>query len=124
MISLGLITAFCTLPIYWQRNDKWIQWAELSTETLQAIAPLAATVPENRAVLLRDDRTTRINLVSAFGSLIETAVRLQTGRNLQIWIEPPPRHWQQSGLVRPETRHIAVQLMVSDGRVVGGARGP
>jgi hypothetical protein len=46
--------------------------------------------PRDIIVVVRDDRRTRRNLDSAFGTLFEQAVRLTTGKDVTVRMDPPP----------------------------------
>jgi len=45
-------------------------------------------LPDEATIVVSDDRSTKINVASAFGTLLNDAVLLTTGRRLNMWIEP------------------------------------
>ena len=61
---------------------------------------------------------------SAFGTLIETAVQVHTGRHLTVWIDPPPVNWELAGLVPPQESEIAARFALRDGALTRIAAGP
>ncbi len=118
MVAVGVLVTVLTVPIHWSRNDKWVKWAELSTHVLDEIASVAASLPPGAVVQIDDDRGVRTNLDSTFGTLIETAVRVRTGLNLDVWIQPPPVAWQLAGFVPPDAGDVAVRFALRDGVLV------
>jgi hypothetical protein len=67
-------------------------------------------------VVLHDAVGIRYNIENAFGTLIQDAVRLRTGRPARVWVDPPLEGWQGAGLVPPEGP--TVHLWLRDGRLV------
>ena len=106
----ALIVSLILVPIHWARNDKWVEWAQLSTHVLNEVAPVASALPPGKVVQIDDERGARMNLDSSFGTLIEPAMLVHTGRARGIWIEPPPVNWQEAGLVRPHPRDIGARF--------------
>jgi hypothetical protein len=87
--ALGaLVFPFLLLPVYWSRNVRWVELAELTTDTVRAIDAEAATIPSGTVIELRDDRSTRANFGAAFAGLTEEASRLHFGLRYRLWIAP------------------------------------
>ena len=124
MLVVTVLVAVLAVPVHWSRNDRWINLAELSTRVLDEIAPVAASLPPDGVLQLDDDRDTRTNLDSAFGTLIETAVLVRTGRRRQVWIEPPVTNWQAAGLVAPDAEDITARFALRDGVLTRTAADP
>ena len=124
IVAVGALVAVLSVPIHWSRNDKWVKWAELSTHVLDEVASVAAFLPPGGVVQIDDDRGVRTNLDSSFGTLIETAVRVRTGLELDVWIQPPPVAWQLAGLVPPDAGDVAVRFVLQDGALVRVAPDP
>ena len=125
MVITGiLIVSLILVPVHWARNDKWADWAILSTHVLKQIGPLAATLPAGSVIQVNDDRDHRINLDASFGTLIETAVTAYTGQYLHIWMEPPPIDWQSAGLVRPHQQDITATFILDSPHLIGPADRP
>ena len=115
MVGAAVLATVLAVPVHWSRNDRWVQWARLSTHVLDEIAPVAAGLPPDRVVWLDDDRSVRTNLDAAFGTLIEEAVRVRTGVTRRVWIEPPVIDWRTAGLVPPDAKDIAARFALRDG---------
>ncbi len=115
MVGAAALLAVLAVPVHWSRNDRWVQWARLSTHVLDEIAPVAARLPPERVVRLDDDRSVRTNLDAAFGTLIEEAVLVRTGMTRRVWIEPPVTASQAAGLVAPDAEDVAARFALRDG---------
>ena len=78
MACVGLIVAlFALIPVYWQRDERWVAPADVSASVLGA---LTADTPSTAGrILLLDDVRTRYGLESAFGTLLPSAVHLFKG---------------------------------------------
>ena len=124
MVGAALLGAVLAVPVHWSRNDRWVQWARLSTHVLDEIAPVAARLPPERVVRLDDDRSVRTNLDAAFGTLIEEAVRVRTGLTRRVWIEPPVTDARVGGLVAPDAADVAARFALRDGVLVRVEAGP
>ena len=117
-VLAGAFALAIAVPIHWARLDEWVDSARLSTRVLDRLAPVVATLPPEGVIRLDDDRGRRINLDAAFGTLVETAVLVRTGRRQPVWIEPPPIDWRLAGLVRPHEEDVAVRFALRDGELV------
>ena len=124
MVGAAALAAVLAVPVHWSRNDRWVQWARLSTHVLDEIAPVAARLPPDRVVRLDDDRSVRTNLDAAFGTLIEEAVRVRTGLTRRVWIEPPVTDARAGGLVAPDAADVAARFALRDGVLVRVEAGP
>ena len=118
MLVAAALVAVLAVPVHWSRNERWVQWADLSTHVLDEIAPVAAALPPERVLVLDDDRTVRTNLDAAFGTLVETAVLVRTGLDRRVWVEPPVTEWRAAGLAPPSTDDVAVRFALRDGALV------
>jgi hypothetical protein len=100
------------------RADRWVALADLSTRTLDGLASLTAGLPPGSQVVVHDGSTTRANLRNAFGTLLEDAYRLKTGRSLRFWIDPPLPALVAGGVAAPCTTCVDLRLYVhEDGHV-------
>jgi len=110
-LALAAVTVTLLLiPVYWSRNARWIQPARVASTVVAEITPVAALAD---SILLIDDMHTRNNLRGAFGTNIQDALRLMTGKQgLRIWVEPPLDGWELAGLVplTPSERSKTLQL--------------
>ena len=117
-VLAGAFALAIAVPIHWARLDEWVDSARLSTHVLDRLAPVVATLPPDAVIRLDDDRGRRINLDAAFGTLLETAVLVRTGRRQPVWIEPPPVDWRLAGLVPPRDEDVVVRFALRDGELV------
>lgn len=72
------------LPVYWQRNVRWTEIADLSTDTFAVLREMSATRPAVTHVVFHDDPTTRRSFANTYGPLLPEAVRLAAGRDLRV----------------------------------------
>ena len=117
-VLAGAFALAIAVPIHWARLDEWVDSARLSTRVLDRLAPVVATLPPEGVIRLDDDRGRRINLDAAFGTLVETAVLVRTGRRQPVWIEPPPIDWRLAGLVPPREEDVVVRFALRDDDLV------
>jgi hypothetical protein len=117
LIAAILIPLACA-PIYIARNRRYVDLAEFTARTLADMASLTGDLPADTPVVVVDDRSSRANLLSAFGTLLDDAYELQTGRRLRIWVEPAIDDAEESGMSRPCTGCERRRLAVRNGRVV------
>jgi hypothetical protein len=66
------------IPIYRQRNERWVAPAKLSTEVMRSLK-LATISYSSGQLILVDDPTARFGLDSSFGTLFGDAVRVTLG---------------------------------------------
>ena len=76
-----------------------------------------SSLRDNATIVIQDDRRQRVNLGSAFGTLIEEAYTLSAGRRLTLWVEPPPVNADLAGLKAPCLPCADLRLAVVDGRL-------
>jgi hypothetical protein len=87
LTAAAVIIPVLLLPVYWSRNTRWIEIAELSTETFGAIQRVARERPEADRLIFRDDRSSRRSFANAYDQLLPEAVRLAAGRDLRAEID-------------------------------------
>jgi hypothetical protein len=104
--AAAVIVPVLLLPVYWSRNVRWIEIAELSTETFAAIQRVAREHPDADRLIFRDDRRSRRSLANAYDQLLPEAVRLAAGRDLRAEIDT--RQTEPSG---------APRIMLENGRI-------
>src|SRR5207245_1372690 len=76
----AIVLVIAAAPIYRARSRRWVDPAEFSASILRQLERLTAPLPDESSVVLIDERDTRVNLASAFGTLVSDACLLQTGR--------------------------------------------
>lgn len=84
----ALILPFLLLPIYWSRNDRWVELAELTTKTARVIESQGSTIQAGSVIELHDDRSTRANFASAFAGLADEASSVLFNGRFRLWIAP------------------------------------
>jgi hypothetical protein len=104
------------LPVYSARNDRWVEPARLSQRTLLTLAPRLNGLPSDGAIVLEDEPAVEPTFIQAFGVFAGDAIRLETGRPFDAWIDPPPPGWQLSGLRAPST--VLARFELHHGSVV------
>jgi hypothetical protein len=87
LVAAAVIVPLLLLPVYWSRNVRWIEIAELSAETFGAIHRVARERPEADRLIFRDDRSSRRSLANAYDQLLPEAVRLAAGRDIHVDID-------------------------------------
>jgi hypothetical protein len=113
----AIVVSIALLPVYRARNHRWTDLAEFSTSILGQLRTLTASLPDDAHVVVVDDRRTRANLGSAFGVMINDAVRLDTGRRLEIWVDAPQAEAWETRPPRPCADCVALILSVRNGIV-------
>jgi hypothetical protein len=113
-IAVVLVAA---IPIYRARNSRYVEPARLSDRALRTIAAHATAAPAGATIVLRDVTDPMSSFVGAFGTFATNAVRLQSGRDVNVWIDPPPGDWRLAGLQPPGHRDVAVEFAVDRGRI-------
>jgi hypothetical protein len=85
IIAVLVLTAL--IPVYRLRNERWVEIADLSAETMAALAHCSEA--RCQAILLEDDPRTRRNFSSAFGEF-DSGARLFLGRDIPAHIVSGP----------------------------------
>ena len=109
LTAAAVIVPVLLLPVYWSRNTRWVEIAELSTETFEAIQRVARERPDVDRLIFRDDRSSRRSLANAYDQLLPEAVRLAAGREMHAEIDSgqtdrggAPRIALENGRIRVE----------------------
>lgn len=102
----GVVLPLLLLPVYWSRNGRWVELADISAATFAAISADVSSFTPNTVIELRDDRATRASFQNTFGTLYPEAAHLYFDGRHQLWIEPPPP--EHAGMKRPELPTAAV----------------
>jgi hypothetical protein len=109
LTAAAVIIPVLLLPVYWSRNTRWIEVAELSRETFGAIQRVAREHPDSDRLIFRDDRSSRRSLANAYDQLLPEAVRLAAGRDIHAEIDTGqparsdiPRIVLENGRIRVE----------------------
>jgi hypothetical protein len=78
---------FFLIPIYRQRNERWVVPADLSTSVIRTLRMTTAGYSDGRIVAV-DDPSARFGLDSSFGTSFGNAVHLMVGTNWEGVIVP------------------------------------
>jgi hypothetical protein len=108
------------LPVYWMRNERWVELADLGADTFAMVRQVMRETPDVQHLVFEDNRETRCSLLNTYGALLPPAITLAAGRTIPVWLDPPPDDWQGSDLAQPPpagTTRIAT-LQLRDGRLV------
>lgn len=107
LVAAAAILPVLLLPVYWSRNVRWIEIAELSSDTFAVVRRVARERPDADRLLFRDDRTTRRSFANTYDQLLPEAVRLAAGRDIRAELEAPgteggttPRIVLENGRIR------------------------
>jgi hypothetical protein len=100
-LVVAIVLTLAAAPLHWVRTARWVDLAELSSAVLTSLDTAATPLPEGATIVVRDDRTRRANVEAAFGSMLDDAYELKTGRRMNLWIEPPIRDAATAGLKPP-----------------------
>jgi hypothetical protein len=114
----ALVLVVAMTPVYWARTERWSSLAKFSAAILADLAAATRHLPDDAVVVIQDDRTTRVNLDTAIGTLMQDAVVVTTGRRLVIQVEPPLGGADPAGVAAPCDTCVSVRLRVSGGRLV------
>lgn len=104
-------------PVYHLRTRRWVSFANFASSALADLQRLTSAVPDGAHVVIEDDRAQRANMASVFGTLLNDAYRLHTGRQMNLWIEPALDDAPLAGLRPPCSTCVALALKVSDGHL-------
>ena len=112
------------VPIYRSRNGRYVEPARLSERALTTMNPQAVAAAPGAVIFLHDVDDATSNFVGAFGTFASNAVRLRSGHEVTVWIDPPPAGWQLAGLRAPRPEDAAIAFAVERGRIfrVGSGR--
>jgi hypothetical protein len=89
-VAVGLLLPFLLLPVYWSRNHRWVELADLSAATLSYVRERVGRLPDGAVIALADDGTDRASFENAFGALLPEASRLFLDRDMTLQLDPAP----------------------------------
>lgn len=89
LVAVAVVLPVLLLPVYWSRNVRWIEVADLSAETFAIVRRVASERPDVDRLLFRDDRSTRRSFADTYDQLLPDAVRLAAGRDIRAEVETP-----------------------------------
>jgi len=109
LIAAAVIVPVLLLPVYWSRNERWIEIAELSSDTFAAVRQVTRERPDVNVLLFRDDRSTRRSFADAYDELLPNAVRLAAGREIKTDIVAPGEEHREGVVIALRDRKVVVE---------------
>jgi MFS family permease len=117
LLTAAMLILIVLVPLYRQRNGRWVMGAETSRQMVEGLKAWAPDVHSARFLVLHDGSRSRDSLASVFGTLIQDGTRLCTGNDtLRVWLDPPLPGWELSGLEPPVAGIPALHLVWKEGR--------
>jgi hypothetical protein len=109
LVAAAVIVPVLLLPVYWSRNVRWIEIAELSSDTFTVVRRVAHERPDVNLLLFRDDRGSRRSFADTYDQLLPVAVRLASGREMNAEIVPPDRQPTNAVVIALRDRTVVVE---------------
>ncbi|MBI2835442.1 MAG: hypothetical protein HYX76_13545 [Acidobacteria bacterium] len=119
LVGAVIVLLVAAWPAYRARNARWVDLARLSAQATAEIRRVAADLMPERTLVFQDDRSGKVNLDSAFGTLLSDAVALTTGKPFTIWVEPPLLGEEPARGAPPAPETIGARFQLIDGRLCG-----
>jgi hypothetical protein len=98
--AVVLILPVLLIPIYRQRNTRWVELGVLSSNVTPALQEAARISAQDENILIVDDRSTRVSILNTFGSLLPDAVELTSAQRRTVWLVPPEPGAQTTAVPR------------------------
>jgi hypothetical protein len=114
--TAALILPFLLIPIYRQRNVRWVELAVLSSHVTPALQEAARIAARDENILIVDDRSTRVSMLNAFGFLLPDAVELASSQRRTVWLVPAAPGTPQEQTT-PVPRRFESAWALRDGRL-------
>jgi hypothetical protein len=109
LVVAAVIVPVLLLPVYWSRNLRWTEIAELSSDTFAAVRRVVRERPDTNLLLFRDDRSSRRSFADTYDQLLPVAVRLASGRDINAEIVPPDREPANAVIIALRDRKVVVE---------------
>lgn len=109
LVVAAVVLPVLLLPVYWSRNVRWIEIAELSSDTFAAVRRVVREHPDADRLTFRDDRSTRRSFADAYDQLLPNAVRLAAGREIKTDIIAPGAGHAQGVVIALRDRTVVVE---------------
>ena len=116
-IGAGLAIPFLLWPVYHFRNKDLVDATDVSARTVAALQRIAATKGANTVVVLKDDRSRRASIDTAFGTGLQEVVNFAVTPHIAVWMDPPPADADLGG-ISPVPQHADVTLRLQNGELV------
>jgi hypothetical protein len=117
-LTMGLAAVLiAALPIYRDRNGRYVEPARLSERALRTIAPHAAVMSEGSVIVLHDVDDPASNFAGAFGTFASDAVRMRAGHDVTVWIDSPEANGTNTTVPASRRDHVGAEFGVERGRI-------
>lgn len=114
--ALAIVLPLALVPVYWRRNDRWIELGRVSTHVLDTFDGLTRANAQQLEVIIVDDMSARANVTAALGWAVPDAVEFTTGRRPRVSFVPRPADAAVEDQVRVPPEQCIV-LAFRDGRL-------
>lgn len=111
LATAGVLLLVCLVPVYWSRNVRWTELADLSRSAVEALRVRSTDWPPGASIAVYDDVTRRANLRNAWGALVPEMSRVMLDGRWEIVLLDPE-------MSRDRGRPFSVVLRLSNGTLV------
>ena len=124
LVAAAVSLPVLLLPVYWTRNMRWTEIAELSSDTFAVVRRVTQERPDVDRLIFRDDLSTRRSFTATYDQLLPEAVRLAAGRGIRTELESPggpegpPLRGTEGPPLRGMDGETAVLIVLKDGQVL------
>ena len=115
--AMIVVPVLC-VPAYVARNERWTGLSRFSERALDDLAVQAGLLPADGWLVLTDDPGTRVNLQSAFGSMLPDALFIRLHRTVNVQLQSPAGGQPGTG---PCAGCPRIHLALERGRLVAAA---
>jgi hypothetical protein len=118
-ICCGALIAviFFLIPVYRQRNERWVVPADVSTSVIRTLR-LATAGYSGGQIVIEDDPSARFGLDSSFGASFGSAVHLMVGSDWEGLIVPT----MNRAITNPPDRARRLEFALRNGHLAPAAR--
>lgn len=97
--------------MYHFRNKDLVDATDVSARTIAALQDVAVHRGVNTTVVIRDDRSRRASVDTAFGTGLQDAVNVLVSPRMRVWLDPPPADAELGGIQSaPTQRDVTLQF--------------
>ena len=109
LVAAAVTLPVLLLPIYWTRNVRWTEIAELSSDTFAVVRRVVQERPDVDLLIFRDEGSTRRSFAATYDQLLPEAVRLAAGRDMRAQLETPGTERETAVLIVLKDRQVRVE---------------
>lgn len=85
-VAVAALLPVLLLPVYWARNVRWVELADLASDTVTTLQRLP---PDTAHIVFKDDPSTRRSWRDAYGHALAEIVTLTLQHPVTVSIDPP-----------------------------------